>query len=224
MQTNKRLLAEDEKSEIGNIEQFYPRLQQYCQFLTQNKWDGDDLSQDAIVKAIKHYERSKINAALLKKIAYHHWVDTIRKRKRETTGIPENLGWNEGSLLQSSVFETVELVMENMTPKQAVVFILKEAFRFQSAEIAGILGMTEVAVKGSLHRAKRKVENGDSQEGVSIQTDEELQLSSLLVESLQAQDPSVLIEKLNEFPSLVPASKPAMALHSNSSLSFKMAA
>lgn len=224
MQTNKVLLAEDEKKDSGDFEQFFPRLQQYCQFLTQDKWDGDDLSQDAIVKAIKHYERSKINAALLKKIAYHHWVDTIRKRKRETPGIPEDFAGNEGVLSQSSVFETVELVMENMTPKQAVVFILKEAFRFQSAEIAGILGMTEVAVKGSLHRARKKVETGDTQESISIQTDEEHQLSSLLIESLQAQDPSVLIEKIHEFPSLVPASKPAMALHSNASLSFKMAA
>lgn len=224
MPTNKVLLAEDEKSDIGNFKQFYPRLQQYCQFLTQNKWDGDDLFQDAIVKAIKHYEKSKINAALLKKIAYHHWVDTIRKRKRETPGIPEDLTSNEGALSQSSVFETVELVMGKMTPKQAVVFILKEAFRFQSAEIAGILGMTEVAVKGSLHRAKKKVEKGDSQEAASIQTAEEHQLSSLLIESLQAQDPSVLIEKIHEFPSLAPSSKPAMALHSNATLSLKMAA
>lgn len=224
MQTNKRLLAEEEKSSACDIQQFYPKLQQYCQFLTQNSWDGEDLFQDAIIKAIRHYESSQINSSLLKKIAYHHWVDTIRKRKHEVPGIPEELASYDAAQLQTHAAETVELVMGKMTPKQAVVFILKEAFRFQSAEIAGMLGMTEVAVKGVLHRARKRIGNEDEQETASILSEEESLLTGLLNESLQSQDPSILIDKLHEFPALFPAPKPAMALHSNASLSFKMAA
>jgi RNA polymerase sigma factor (sigma-70 family) len=224
MQTNKRLLAGDNKSEEWDIEHYRSRVEQYCQFLTQNSWDGEDLFQETIIKAIRHYESSQINAALLKKIAYHHWVDTIRKRKHEVPGLPDDVAGNSITPTQSSIMETVELIMEKMTQKQAVVFILKEAFRFQSAEIAGILGMTEVAVKGALHRARKKAESEENHESGSILSKEERQLSSLLSESLLAQDPDILIDKIHEFPSFISSPKPAMSLHSPASLSFTMAA
>lgn len=230
MQTKKRLEAVDIQEETrGNsdINQFYPRLQQYCQFLAQNGWDGDDLFQETIIKAIRHYESSQINSALLKKIAYHHWVDTIRKRKHEVPGIPEDFSGQEAAFKQNSAAETVELLMEKMTPKQSVIFILKEAFRFQSAEIAGLLGMTEMAVKGSLHRARKRLEKeGTIRDVDSLQDEgEEKLLFSLLSESLHAQDPEVLLENIREIPSLFAAPKMAMAMHSSSPLSsFKMAA
>lgn len=230
MQTNKRLEAvaiQEKTRENSEITQFYPRLQQYCQFLAQNGWDGDDLFQETIIKAIKHYESSQINSALLKKIAYHHWVDTIRKRKHEVPGIPEYFTGLESASTENSAAETVELLMEKMTPKQSVIFILKEAFRFQSAEIAGLLGMTEMAVKGSLHRARKRLEKeGTIREVDSLQDEEEEKfLSSLLSESLQAQDPTVLLENIHEIPSLFAAPKMAMAMHPSSPLSsFKMAA
>ncbi|WP_423410709.1 sigma-70 family RNA polymerase sigma factor [Heyndrickxia sp. MSNUG] len=195
--------------------------------MAQNGWDGDDLFQETIIKAIRHYESSQINSALLKKIAYHHWVDTIRKRKHEVPGIPEDFSVQEASFKQNSAAETVELLMEKMTPKQSVIFILKEAFRFQSAEIAGLLGMTEMAVKGSLHRARKRLEKeGTIRDVDSLQDEgEEKLLSSLLSESLQAQDPAVLLEHIREIPSLFAAPKMAMAMHSSSPLSsFKMAA
>lgn len=230
MQTDKRLVAEEvleEQKEYIGITQFYPRLQQYCQFLAQNGWDGDDLFQETVIKAIRHYESAQINSALLKKIAYNHWVDTIRKRKHEMQGIPEDFSFQEAASTQNGAIETVELLMEKMTPKQSVIFILKEAFRFQSAEIAGLLGMTEMAVKGSLHRARKRLEKeGTIREMDSLQDEGEVKLlSSLLSESLKAQDPTVLLENISEIPSLFAAPKMAMAMHSSSPLSsFKMAA
>jgi len=229
MQTDKRLVAEEvleEQKECIGITQFYPRLQQYCQFLAQNGWDGDDLFQETVIKAIRHYESAQINSALLKKIAYNHWVDTIRKRRHEMQGIPEDFSFQEAASTQNGAIETVELLMEKMTPKQSVIFILKEAFRFQSAEIAGLLGMTEMAVKGSLHRARKRLEKeGTIREMDSLQDEGEVKLlSSLLSESLKAQDPTVLLENISEIPSLA-TPKMAMAMHSSSPLSsFKMAA
>jgi RNA polymerase sigma factor (sigma-70 family) len=230
MQTNKRLAAEkvqeEQKENIG-ITQLYPGLQQYCKFLAQNGWDGDDLFQETIIKTIRHYESSQINSALLKKIAYHHWVDTIRKRKHEIPGIPEYFTGLKSASAQNSAAETVELLMEKMTPKQSVIFILKEAFRFQSAEIAGLLEMTEMAVKSSLHRARKRLEKAVEIREVDSLLDEEEEklLSNLLSESLQAQDPTVLLENIREIPSLFAAPKMVMSMHSSSPLSsFKMAA
>lgn len=165
MQINKRVAAGDiqeQARENSAIEPFFSSLQQYCQFLAQNGWDGDDLFQETIIKAIRHYESSQLTAALLKKIAYHHWVDTIRKRKHEALVILDEFIGQTVTSSQIDVMETVEQLMEKLTPKQSIIFILKEAFRFQSAEIAGLLGLTEMAVKSSLHRSRRRLEKEET--------------------------------------------------------------
>ncbi|MBT2682750.1 sigma-70 family RNA polymerase sigma factor [Bacillus sp. ISL-37] len=200
----------------------YQSLKRYCRFLTQSSWDGDDLVQEVAVKAIRHYHSSQISSALLKKMAYNHWIDTVRKRSREITGIPEDLE----SFTQGSVRDTVEMVMTKLTPKQAVIFILKEAFRFQSREIAELLDSTEMAVKAALHRARKRLESEGNLREVDqeLNEEEEKLLSDLLCESLQTEDPTVLLENLQEIPALAPCS-PEMSLHSRSPLSsFKMAA
>jgi RNA polymerase sigma factor (sigma-70 family) len=210
------------RTEDAGIMIHFKSLQQYCRFLTKSSWDGDDLVQEVTVKAIRHYEPSQISSALLKKIAYHQWVDTIRKQSREITGIPENLA----SFNQGSVRETVEMIMSKLTPKQAVIFILKEAFRFQSREIAELLGSTEMAIKAALHRARKRLDREGSLGEVDqeLNEEEEKLLSDLLSESLQSEDPTVLLENIQEIPALAPCS-PEMSLRSRSPLSnFRMAA
>jgi RNA polymerase sigma factor (sigma-70 family) len=210
------------RAEDSVIMTHYKSLQQYCRFLTKSSWDGDDLVQEVTVKAIRHYEPSQISSALLKKIAYHQWVDTIRKQSREITGIPENLA----SFTQGSVRDTVEIVMSKLTPKQAVIFILKEAFRFQSREIAEQLDSTEMAVKAALHRARKRLEREGSLRDVDLELNEEEEklLSELLCESIQSEDPTVLLENIQEIPALAPCS-PEMSLHSRTPLpTFRMAA
>ncbi|RSD28741.1 sigma-70 family RNA polymerase sigma factor [Mesobacillus subterraneus] len=210
------------RAEDSGVMGHYHSLQQYCRFLTQSSWDGDDLVQEVTVKAMRHYEPSQISSALLKKIAYHHWVDTIRKQSREITGIPENLS----SSTQRNVRDTVEMVMAKLTPKQAVIFILKEAFRFQSREIAELMGSTDMAVKAALHRARKRLEREESLREANQELDEEAEerLSELLCESLQSEDPTVLLENIHAIPSLAPCS-PEMSMRSCSPLStFKMAA
>lgn len=200
----------------------YQNLKRYCRFLTQSSWDGDDLVQEVTVKAIHHYEPSQISSALLKKMAYNHWVDTVRKRSREVTGIPEDLA----SFTNGNVIDTVEMVLAKLTPKQAVILVLKEAFRFQSREIAELMDTTEMAIKASLHRARKRLErDGNLQEvDQGLTEDEEKLLSDLLCESLHSEDPTVLLENIQEIPTLVSCS-PEMSLHSRSPLStFKMAA
>ena len=200
----------------------YQNLKRYCRFLTQSSWDGDDLVQEVTVKAIRHYDSSQVSSALLKKMAYNHWIDTVRKRSREITGIPEELE----SITQGNVMDTVETVMSKLTPKQAVIFVLKEAFRFQSGEIAELMETTEMAVKAALHRARKRLESKGSlrEVGQELNEEEEKLLSDLLCESLQSEDPTVLLENIQEIPSLAPCS-PEMSLHSRSPLSsFKMAA
>lgn len=189
-----------EKTNQNLFVELYPGLQRYCRFLSQNKWDGEDIAQETILKALKHYQSSnKINAALLNKIAYHQWIDTLRKRKRETMEeVPELSTAGDTTLL-----ETVEILIQQFTPKQAVIFMLKEAFHYKTNEIAELLGTSETAVKSSLHRAKKRLNQDDCFNVEPFWSDEEQALlSALFNESLMAQDPSILLDSLPNLSSL----------------------
>jgi RNA polymerase sigma factor (sigma-70 family) len=180
----------------------YPKLQQYCHFLAQNVWDGDDIAQETYMKALRYgHEHHKLTPALLKKIAYHHWIDTLRKRQKETISevVPSECLHHP----LDDIKNTVDLLLKQFTPKQAVMFLLKEAFQYQINEIAEILHTTEIAVKGNLHRAKKRLEKqeDDSFSVDSFWTDEEREhYSELFYESLKNQDPTILI---NSFPAVV---------------------
>lgn len=185
------------------IGQMYQGLSRYCHFLAQNPWDGDDLVQEAISKAIKRYAQTDLTPALLNKIAYHQWIDTVRKRKREIVGLDQDIIDCETDARVERMMDTVKTLMECLTAKQAVIFTLKEGFRFQIKEMADLLNISEVAVKSTLYRARQTLAREiHSVKPVSEENEQSL-LYELLYHSLQADDPQVLIDRMKEIPSLV---------------------
>lgn len=211
---DERVQSEDEKS---RLDQLYPGLQKYSRFLAQNKWEADDLVQEAFLKALQYYRPSEISSALLNKIAYHHWIDIVRKRKHETIGVLEDVLERGQASSPDGLLDTVKLLMSQLTPKQAVIFMLKEAFGYQAREIADLLETTEMAVKSSLHRAKRRFEKETPLQAVDSywsEEDREL-LHDLLYKSLQAEDPAILIDCISKIPSLAEVPKMAKQKHSD---------
>lgn len=211
---HERVQPEDEKSRLN---QLYPGIQKYSRFLTQNKWEADDLVQEAFLKAIQYYHPSEISSALLNKIAYHHWIDIVRKRKHETIGVLEDVVERDHASNPAGLLDTVKILMNKLTPKQAVIFMLKEAFGYQAREIADLMETTEMAVKSSLHRAKKRFEKETPLQAVDSywsEEDREL-LHDLFYTSLQAEDPAVLIHYLSKIPSLAEMPKLAKQKHSD---------
>ncbi|MFP7296438.1 sigma factor-like helix-turn-helix DNA-binding protein [Neobacillus niacini] len=184
--------------------ELYPKLQKYCYFLSQSKWDGDDLAQEAVIKAITYYHKDKITNALLNKIARNQWMDTLRKRKREE--LRDHLMCEESYSSNRDIIDSVDLLVHHFTPKQAIILFLKEAFQYQSKEIAEILNTTEMAVKSSLIRSRKRAENQrEMEESNSFWEDEEReQLGKLFQDSLASQDPTELIEAI---PSIIDSDK-----------------
>jgi RNA polymerase sigma-70 factor (ECF subfamily) len=189
-----------------DIKNTYQKLKRYCVFLTKNEWDGSDLAQETITKAIMHYEcPTVIHHSLLQKIAYNHWIDIVRRRQRET--LQEEIYPNDNN--QSSMersFLITDFLIGKLTPKQAVVFFLKEAFDYQASEIAASLNITEGAVKAILHRSRNRLNKDSLSENILLEKlwneenkEEMLRLFNI---SLQEEDPSVLLEAI---PTLLPA-------------------
>ncbi|SDM40329.1 sigma factor-like helix-turn-helix DNA-binding protein [Bacillus sp. OK048] len=200
--------------------ELYPKLKKYCYFLSQSKWDGDDLAQEAVLKAITYYHKDKITTALLNKIARNQWVDTLRKRKREE--LRNDHKCEESYFPTGGIMDSVDLLMDYFTPKQAIIYILKEAFQYQSNEIAEIFNTTEIAVKSRLNRARKRLENQrESQSLDSFWKEEEReQLWNLFQDSLINQDPTDLIEAI---PSILDTTEVSSAA-SRMSIPFKASA
>ncbi|MFZ7944465.1 sigma factor-like helix-turn-helix DNA-binding protein [Neobacillus sp. 19] len=152
--------------------EFYPKLQRYCRFLTQNTWDGDDIAQDTFLKALK-YHQQQMSMALLNKIAYHQWIDLLRKRKKETIASDVVHPIHEVTNQLDDMTHAVDQLLKECTPKQAVIFMLKEAFQYQVKEIADLLHTTETAIKASLHRVKKRMDKEDQTYSVESFWDEE---------------------------------------------------
>jgi DNA-directed RNA polymerase specialized sigma24 family protein len=186
------------KQSDEGIDVMVPKLYRYCYFLTKNKWDGEDLAQEAVCKALNHYpDRQRWSASLLNKMAYHLWIDKVRKESRETVGPVPELG-GEDHIKESLSPDMIVMLSKKMTPKQLITFILKEAFQYKISEVAAMLNLTETAVKALLNRSRAKVKKiSEDEEWNGFQTnwDDDLQkeLHAILYRSLKAQDPSLLI-------------------------------
>jgi len=212
MYTKLRDYKKDDIHMEDMIEHLYPRLEQYCHFLSQNKWDGDDLAQESMVRAMLKYGHTQheITPALLNKIAYHCWVDTVRKRKHEKLESDNEFIETESSNNAARIENRIDIIQhmsKHLTPKQAVIFLLKEAFQYQAKEIAEVLNTTEIAVKSVVSRTKKRLEKSNQNEaGFSVEPfwceeDQEL-LSDLFYQALNAQDPYELIKAIPYFHSL----------------------
>ncbi|MFJ6411389.1 sigma factor-like helix-turn-helix DNA-binding protein [Terribacillus saccharophilus] len=140
----------------SQIEETMDKLSYYCLYLTKNKWDSEEITQEAVLKTLIKYPEDTFPppVSLLKKIAYHVWIDRIRKQKKEEL---------VSEIQDTTIAERHDNVQQmeqlrKLTPKQLVVFVLKEAFHYQSAEIADLLELNESAVKALLHRGRINIQ------------------------------------------------------------------
>lgn len=205
-------MKERQRAEVSNDlveEQLlnkYEKLKQYCLFLTRNEWDGNDLAQETFAKILHKYRQSSIiSTKLLQKTAYHHWVDTTRKRKREELLEEVDQQAYVDKMEDSLIIN--DLLLKNFTPKQAITFLLKEAFHYKAHEIAEILQLSEGSIKSIIHRYKNRLEKGNLEEKNSFtdsfwEEEEKEWFTSLLNASIRNHDPSVLIKAIPTIQSL----------------------
>lgn len=191
--------------EHSPILEHYGHLVKYCHYLSKNKWDGDDLAQEAILKAFNHYaDQENIPKSLLTKMAYNQWVDWTRKRRFEVINCDVEEVDEQGVSPSSQTMEMLELMLQRLTSKQTVIFILKEVFLYQIKEIALLMATTETAVKASLHRTKKRISDMNQEELHHEQVDEEERgiLLNHLEYAIEQQDPTALIQLIPSIPSL----------------------
>ncbi|MGW2204901.1 sigma-70 family RNA polymerase sigma factor [Streptomyces sp. NPDC001774] len=132
--------------------------------------DAEDAVQETFLRW-QAADRARVGVpeAWLTKVATNLCLDQLRSaqaRHERAAGawLPEPLLEGDPMLGPADTFEQRESVslavltlMERLSPFERAVYVLREAFSYGHAEIAGILGITESASQQHLHRARARV-------------------------------------------------------------------
>lgn len=152
-------------------------LTKYSLRITGNRWDAEDLTQDAIVKVIEAVRKNSerpITKAYLYRIAKNAWIDSQRALKIRTVPFEQNHEAVAPDFLLSTR-ELLEQLAERLSPLMCVILLLMDVFNFTAKETAVFVKMREAAVQVSLGRARLKLKKL-AQESTVIKTKRDVQI------------------------------------------------
>ncbi|POX54144.1 sigma-70 family RNA polymerase sigma factor [Streptomyces sp. Ru72] len=155
---------------IDEFEASRGRLASLAYRLLGSAADAEDAVQDTFLRwQAADREHIEVPEAWLTKVATHLCLDRLRSaqaRHERAAGawLPEPLLEGDPMLGPAETFEQRESVtlavltlMERLSPVERAAYVLREAFSYTHAEIAGILDITESASQQHVHRARRRV-------------------------------------------------------------------
>ena len=161
------LVARAQQGDRAALEELYllhfDRIYSYLHMSVGNRHDAEDLTTQTFLKMLEAIGRFRWQSApfsaWLFRIAHNLAIDHFRARKRvqPEDEVPEPSGLEESSA-EDQAFDSIgragmlELI-GRLSAEQRQVLTLKFLFGFVNAEVAGILGKTEGAVKSLQHRA-----------------------------------------------------------------------
>src|SRR5437763_9487327 len=154
------------------VERCGKRLWAHCYRMTGRRADADDLSQEAIARAIERADdlRGTTAEAWLFRIATTVCLDHLRREQRTRT-ITElvdpvafddvaarDAGPEAAVLLRDDIRLAVVAALQRLAPKQRAVLLLHDVCGLPLAEIADTVHTNENAAKATLHRARAALE------------------------------------------------------------------
>lgn len=133
-------------------------LWRFCRGLTGNPWDAEDLLQDTLLRAFARLSATWQPVeprAYLFRIASNAWIDAWRRRRpTDELDDADILPDPDGAPDPLAARQALEALVTRLPPRQRVVFLLTESFGFSHAEAAGLLAISEAAVKAARARAR----------------------------------------------------------------------
>ena len=141
----------------------FERIYTYLQLSVGNRYDAEDLTDQTFIRMLESIDRFVWRqvpfSAWLFRIAHNLAMDHFRagRRWQPEKELPESPEARELSAedeaFQTFGRENMVAMIEDLSPDQRQVLILRFVFDFSNREIATILGKTEGAIKALQHRA-----------------------------------------------------------------------
>jgi len=173
---------------LAAVERCRKRLWAQCYRMTGRRADADDLSQEAIARAIERADdlRGTSPEAWLFRIATTVCLDHLRRdrRTRAITDLVDPVAFDEVAaagagpeatvLLRDDVRLAVVAALQRLAPKQRAVLLLHDVCGLPLAEVADTVGTNENAAKATLHRARAALERARGRTDVDVPVDPEV--------------------------------------------------
>ncbi|MFC6653465.1 RNA polymerase sigma factor [Paenibacillus rhizoplanae] len=152
--------AGDRQAFTTVITEYERKIYTYCYYLLRSREEAEDAVQDIFVKVYQQlgrYERRVSFSAWLYKVAYHHCLDQLRRRKRRSRLLSLyklQLMTNQQALPEES---PVERIFENLTSEERGLLILRVIEQYSFEEISVITGSSSAALRKKYERLRKKL-------------------------------------------------------------------
>jgi len=143
------------------IARLRPSLHRYCARMVGSAFDGEDVVQDALAKAIDAWPAAgaiERPEAWLFRIAHNTALDALRRRKRQAQ-VAARLdppASDAGADARVAASASLAVLMQ-LPPAQRSCVILIDVLGHSLEETLDILGVTAPAAKAALHRGRAKL-------------------------------------------------------------------
>jgi RNA polymerase sigma-70 factor, ECF subfamily len=152
---------------LETIGQLRPKLHRYCSRMTGSVTDGEDVVQDALIRAYRNldaYDDSRPLAPWLFRIAHNQCIDFLRRRgvrvEAESAAAEPDVV-QPGDFTGAAVGPAMERLVLNLPPKERACVLLKDVFDYSLEEIAELVDSTVGGVKAALNRGRAKLAESD---------------------------------------------------------------
>lgn len=157
-----RLPAQETK-QVKTFESYRPLLFSIAYRMLGSVMEAEDMVQETYLRYMNSSAAVESPKAFLSTIITRLCLDHLksaRMRREEYIGpwLPEPLRTDEAVVTPVDKYETISMavlvLLENLSPLERAVFLLREVFDYSYAEIAGIVEKSEANCRQSYHRAR----------------------------------------------------------------------
>ncbi|MGG4346313.1 RNA polymerase sigma factor [Paenibacillus lautus] len=161
-----QVLNGDRQAFVHIVEAYQQQIFMYCWRLLNQRQDAEDAVQEIMVKAyqkLETYEPKTSFSSWLYKIAYHHCLNMLRRRRFFHSIAPllrtdkEQAESAEQEAQKYIIGESMERALRRLTPEERNLLILRVFEEKSFAEIGLILDKTKDSVKKRYSRLIQKI-------------------------------------------------------------------
>lgn len=163
-----KVLAGERQFFATLITAYERQIYRYCYCILRSREEAEDAVQDIFVKVyqeIGRYEKRVSFSAWLYKVAYHHCLDQLRRRKRRTRLLSLYTMQFVRNYHEAPDDSPVDKLFKDINPEERGLLILRVVEQYSFDEIAQITGHSSVALRKKYERLRKKLVQQKANEG-----------------------------------------------------------